>query len=347
MRDAGYFVPKIRISHGSMSTTAVILNDTSTRYHHGCTRVMRLLTQGLERHGLTVIGRSPARHDWARDPDFLARMRAAQVIVINGEGTLHHGRPAGAALLGVTDHPARGTTPVALVNALWQDNPPDWNAALGRCALIAARDSASAEAMARASGAPVRWLPDLSLSAPADTAPRSRAGVIVGDSVKPGPRRVLGGAAARLPGALLLPTKTLTAPIWRLAPARAALARAWFGRLGLPPMQMPKDEAGYLDRIAGARLHITGRFHAVCLSMLVETPFLALSSNASKIERLLRDAGLGPDRLVAAEALARPPQTRDFDAAELAAIREFRNMAVTRAETLFSDIAALARGDGA
>lgn len=46
-----------------MTVRAVILNDTSTRYHHGCSRVMRLLVEGLERHGLHVTARSPARHD--------------------------------------------------------------------------------------------------------------------------------------------------------------------------------------------------------------------------------------------------------------------------------------------
>ncbi len=325
-----------------MTRTAVILNDTSTRYHHGCARVMRLLVEGLERHGLTVAARSPARHDWAKDAKFLHALREADVIVINGEGTLHHGRPAGEALLAVTDHEARGATPVALVNALWQDNPESWSAALSRIDLIAARDSVSAEAMADASGRNVRWLPDLSLSAPTPGFEGQREGIIIGDSVKPGPRRVLGAAASKLPDAVLVPTKTLTGSIWHMAAARAVLARAWYGALRVPRLEMPSDEASYLDRIARARLHLTGRFHAVCLSMLTETPFLALASNASKIERLLTDAGLGTDRLATAEGLDPPPEIFDFSAEELALIRAFRRMAAERAETLFADIAALA-----
>ncbi|WP_099273870.1 polysaccharide pyruvyl transferase family protein [Limimaricola cinnabarinus] len=326
-----------------MTLRAVILNDTSTRYHHGCARVMRLLAEGLERHGLSVTARSPARHDWAADEGFLDAMRAAQVIVVNGEGTLHHGRPAGARLLEVAGHPARGATPLALVNALWQDNPESWSAPLSRFDLIAARDSESARAMAGAAGRDARWLPDLSLSAPAHVAPLPRHGVIVGDSVKPGPRRVLGRAATRLDAATLVPTKTLNGGPWRFAPARAALAAAWYGGLGLPALEMPATEAAYLDRIARARLHLTGRFHAVCLSMLTETPFLALGSNASKIERLLADAGLGPSRLLPPEALAEPPGEAPFTEDEVQAIRRFREMAQDRAEALFADIAALAR----
>ncbi|SDE00313.1 polysaccharide pyruvyl transferase family protein [Limimaricola pyoseonensis] len=326
-----------------MTRTAVILNDTSTRYHHGCARVMRLLVDGLERHGLDVTARSPARNDWTRDEAFLREMKRASLIVVNGEGTLHHGRAAGAALLKVADHPARGQTPLALVNALWEHNPDEWGARLRRFDLIAARDSASAEAMRLASGRDVRWLPDLSLSAPAEVSPTRRNGVIVGDSVKPAPRRVLGAAAARLPQARLVPTKTLRSKIWSAAPARAALASAWYGRLRLPPLEMPRDEAAYLERIAAARLHLTGRFHAVCLSMLTETPFLALASNASKIERLLSDSGLGLDRLIALDEADDLPARRDFEPRETAAIRAFLETAQTRAEALFSDLAALAK----
>jgi 3-deoxy-D-manno-octulosonic-acid transferase len=43
------------------------LNDTSTRYHHGCARVMRLLVRGLEDAGIEIAARVPARADWARD----------------------------------------------------------------------------------------------------------------------------------------------------------------------------------------------------------------------------------------------------------------------------------------
>ena len=326
-----------------MTLRAVILNDTSSRYHHGCSRVMRLLVAGLERHGLTITARSPARHDWAGDDGLLSAMRAADVIVVNGEGTLHHGRPAGARLLAVAQHAARADTPLALVNALWQDNPEEWSKPLAKFDLIAARDNVSAEDMAHTTRAEVRWLPDLSLSAPAEITPGPRRGVIIGDSVKPGPRRVLGRAARRYRDARLVPTKTLGGRLWRFAPTRAALAAAWCGGLGLPPLDMPGDEAAYLDRISRADLHITGRFHAVCLSMLTETPFLALGSNASKIERLLADAGLGQARLLGAEALAHPPEAAPFSTGELDAIRSFRERAQRQAEALFADIAALAR----
>ncbi|WP_319824231.1 polysaccharide pyruvyl transferase family protein [Thalassovita sp.] len=329
--------------------TVIVMNDTSTRYHHGCARVMRLLSQGLEAAGLMIIARSPARHDWENDPDFLQAVQQADLIVINGEGTLHHGKPAGEALLRIATHPARGNTPVALVNALYQDNPPEWGALLAQFSLLSARDSQSATSMARASHQQVRWLPDLSLSAPAETPAHQRKGLIVGDSVRLDKRRDLARLASQTPGARFIPTKTLRHAVWHLPLIgpflRGVLFRLYNAVFPLhaPEFLMPMTEGAYLAEIAAAQLHITGRFHAVCLSMLTETPFLALTSNASKIEQLLRDAGLDGHRIVSVRDISAPPASADFSDQELKLIRAFRTRAQQDADRLYRDLADLAR----
>lgn len=329
--------------------SVVLMNDTSTRYHHGCARVMRLLSQGLTEAGLTVIARSPARHDWQRDTAFLEAVERANLIVINGEGTLHHGSQAGLRLLKIATHPSRGKTPVAVVNALYQDNPADWGPLLAHCALLAARDSKSAAAMAEAADTPVRWLPDLSLSAPANVAVKDRHGTVIGDSVKLPRRRTLARFAARVPGAVFIPTKTLRHPIWRMPVLGTLLRRALYrlynghftGRV--PQFKMPLTEQDYIAAVAEARAHVTGRFHAVCISMLTETPFLAVSSNVSKIEQLLRDAGLDDHRIVDLEGVPSGDVSAEFSEAELACIRAFRSRAEREARQLYRDLADLAR----
>jgi hypothetical protein len=324
---------------------AVILNDTATRYHHGCARVMRLLVAGLEQAGVTAGFRVAARSDWTRDRDALSAIRAAQVIVINGEGTLHDGAAMGARLLAVMD--AAPGVPVALVNALWHGNPPDWSDRLRKLGLVAARDSRSAAEMGELLGHPVRWLPDLSLSAPADVGTPARAGLIVGDSVRAEKRRVLGQAAQRL-GAFSLPTKTLSGRFWQTTAGRNLLWRAYFGIWSgsVPRFGMATSEQEYLCDLAATEGHVTGRFHGVCLSMLTETPFLALASTTSKVETLLVDAGLGTDRLISEADLARltpAAARRPYSASEIAAIRGFREQATIGAARLFADIRELTR----
>ncbi len=333
----------------SRKPTVILMNDTSTRYHHGCARVMRLLSQGLESAGLNILARSPARHDWENDAKFLQALTRADLIVINAEGTLHHGKPAAEALLRIAAHPARGDIPVALVNAMYQDNPSEWGTLLAQFSLLSARDSQSAAIMARDSRQPVRWLPDLSLSAPSEVTETPRHGLIVGDSVRLDKRRVLARLAARTRNARFIPTKTLRGAAWRL-PVLGPFLRGLLFRvynavwpLRAPDFLMPLTERDYLAQIAGAQMHVTGRFHAVCLSMLTETPFLALTSNASKIEQLLRDAGMDTHRIVDEDGLAPLPDQAGFSEQELVQIRAFRDSAQRKAAQLFQDLAVLAQ----
>lgn len=321
----------------------ILLNDTSGRSHHGCARVMRLLERGLVARGLTILHRVPAHGDWRNDPGFAAALPRAALLVINGEGTLHHGRPAGETLLHVI---AQSPVPVAVVNALWQDNPASWAEMVAGAALIATRDGQSAQALGAALGRPVRCLPDLSLSDGADPQPGPRQGVIFGDHVRWSGRQALARASRRLGGEALVPTKT-AAGAWDNPVLRWFLSGAYHGvsPLGLPPLRLAPDEAAYLAALGRARIHVTGRFHGICLSMVTGTPFLALASNSWKIEALLADAGLPKDRIISPEALAqmRPQDIdRPFSAAETAGLAAFLTRAKAEAARLFDDLAALA-----
>lgn len=330
--------------------TAVILNDTAMRGHHGCSRVMRLLVAGLESRGIRVAARAPAHTDWAKNHAFVQALGAADLLVVNGEGTLHHGRADGARLLDVLRHPAR-RAPAALVNALWQENPAGWGEALAGFSLIAARDSQSAEAMRAAqSEVAVRMVPDLSLSQTAPAGAAAQTLLIFGDSVRWGTRRTLAQTARRLGADALLPTKTLPGALWRLPGISAGLSALYYGThpFGLPQLRLAHNEADYLNYLGSARLHVTGRFHGVCLSLLVGAPFIAVGSNSWKIEALLDDAGLPRNRLLAPEKLARlgpADLARPFSMSETTAIASYLIRAQTEAARLFDDLAKLARGE--
>ena len=329
-----------------MTPRVVILNDTSGRSHHGCSRVMRLLVVGLHRQGLTVTARSPARHDWAGDAAFLAELATANLVIINGEGTLHHGRPAGDALLAVVNHPKR-RAPVALINALWQDNPAIWMGPLSRCALISARDGQSRDEIA-AAGLQVRLVPDLSLSSGAEQEPGPRLGLIVGDSVRHATRRALALAAHRLGAKALVPTKTRRSALWQSWPTGPLLSGLYHGvaPFSLPPLQLAQSEAAYLAMLGQAKIHLTGRFHAICLSLVTATPVLAVGSNSWKVQALMAEAGLAADRLIPVEALrdlSPDALVRPYTEAEAQGIAAFLARSKREAETLFIDLAKLAR----
>jgi polysaccharide pyruvyl transferase WcaK-like protein len=320
---------------------AVILNDTSARQHHGCTRVMRLLRQGLTAQGFRITATSLAHTDWTRNSDFLDALGRSNLIVINGEGTLHDGALGGQRLLSILKHPKRGNRPVALVNALWENNPQDWAASLSQCALVAVRDRNSAVELKKSGVRDVRYVPDLSLSEHVEESSRPRTGLVVGDSVRADARHALGRAAQANPS-VFVPTKTLANPIFRSRLARSIVWRGytqcWNGPV--PQIRLAQSEPEYLDILQTAAGHVTGRFHGVCLSLVTGTPFLAVSSKTSKVKGLLDDSGLGTDRLLTLSDLGQhrvidiPP----FTSSEKRAVQDFLRMAAAEAQNLFVEI---------
>src|SRR3546814_8288014 len=122
---------------------------------------MRRIEENLRCRGISITAVSPVRHDWEGDASVLKAMAACDIIVINGEGTLHHGAPHGEILLKVVDHPVRTTKPVVLINALYQENPASWKRYLDKMALISTRDYWSAETISTKERCEIGFVPDL------------------------------------------------------------------------------------------------------------------------------------------------------------------------------------------
>ncbi|MEM6727173.1 MAG: polysaccharide pyruvyl transferase family protein [Pseudomonadota bacterium] len=288
---------------------AVILNDTRGDFHHGCSRVMMVLEAGLRDVGFEIAARSLLRHQWWEDRAFLRALSGADAVIINGEGTLHHGRAAGADLLKVVEHRAC-TAPVFLVNALYQDNPEAWHGSMCALAGVWVRDSRSADELSQA-GLPCDGVMlDLSLCEGALEGGDARDGIVFGDSVDKAVADRLAGLARARKATYLPSLSHLKRPKGKTAAARwlrdryiARVERQ--ARFAQPSLVLAKTMESYAQRLGQASLHVTGRFHGACFSILTGTPFLAVGSNSWKNEALLDDVGLSTSRLCALEDLER------------------------------------------
>lgn len=321
----------------------VILNDTSSRGHHGCSRVMRVIKGKLKSNGFLITATSFAHTDWQTNTEFLARAAEADLIIVNGEGTLHDGRDSASILLSITEHPLiKGK--LALINALWENNPKEWNDRLSRFDLISCRDSRSASEIEKGIGRKVDWLPDLSLAENIGKTGH-RCDLIVGDSVRWKARRALANFAnANRTTARVVPTKTLPFKLLQLPfigrVALQFLYRVYTGctDIRVARFELAKDENQYLSYLSNAKLHVTGRFHGICLSVVTRTPFIAIAANGSKSQRLLHDIGLDPTRLVAPEQLLEIPLSKDFSPEELRRIEVFLGKAQSDSDALFASL---------
>jgi hypothetical protein len=220
----------------------MILNDCS-HYHAGSAAVM----QQLRRFAGPL----------ADDPS---------IVLLNGEGTMHHSAPRAMALLDQADKlKAEGKT-VHLLNSVWQSMPSERLAVFSS---IAMRESLSA---AEAGGVPV--LPDLALLQPVprlESRAAKRSGLLVIDSVSKKETDRLEVLAAACGGELL-----------RMCDYRGTIA-------------------DLMLRIASASAVVTGRFHGAVFCLSTGTPFLATPSNTWKTVGMLTDCGI-PEAYMSAGA---------------------------------------------
>lgn len=299
----------------------VVLNDTRDQPHFGCERVMRTIGQLLKNRGATITATALSGAHWDQDAHFLNALRDCDAIVINGEGTLHHGQARAERLLRVVDHPLRAGKPVSIVNALYQANPPEWSRHLEKVQLIVARDGKSHDELARIYGGQLMKTLDLSLHEPATpTSTSQRHGIVFGDSVSPEVTHSLIHFSQSIEGASFLPImRTIKSRKAGLPLMLRTLRDAYIHLHALAfqakykNVRFAKDEFEFLDVVANARLHVTGRFHGACLSLLAGTPFIAVTSNSWKVEALIDDLGLSPKRIIGSERLDRGVIDQGFD----------------------------------
>ena len=123
---------------------AIVFNDTS-RFHHGCAAVMRTLLCELDAAGIEVT-ESVYGNTWRFDrtmPIFRPEsLEAAELVVINGEGTMHDDSLMASFLL--DDVAARrGGRKLALVNSLWNRMSPRFATIAAGAELVTVREPLS------------------------------------------------------------------------------------------------------------------------------------------------------------------------------------------------------------
>lgn len=122
---------------------AALLNDTS-KYHCGCKAVISVLEKQLQDLDATIVYRLISTDTYGGvtlSPD---KYKEADVIIINGEGSMHHGS-GGNILKSVV--PWIGKKKIFLVNSVWDGQPPSYGNIVSKFDRVFARESISADNM--------------------------------------------------------------------------------------------------------------------------------------------------------------------------------------------------------
>lgn len=252
-----------------------LFNDTGLYPHVGCRAVSSGHDRMFARAGLTVAYRSYYRewHDVAhrlRTRRVLAqralkeRLSEIDVVIVNGEGTIHHG--GGAHLMTILRIAQKMRRRTYLVNAVLQDLAVSDLEVLAKLTMCTVRDASSARYLKRRA-VPYRIVFDALIEAAFVPVPAvNMAGRIVVTDWHGNRQKDVGKACTQL-----------------------------LKDLGDDAVFYPLDDevraAQWAHAVADfqtARLVVTGRHHGVCLAALAGVPFVALGSNTWKIEGLLR-----------------------------------------------------------
>ena len=303
----------------------LLLNDTEEVYHWGCYGTSHAIKMQLQQKGATHIESIsvddvrrlrgiPERADGfgtetrfsARYPALAGQLAACDMVVINGEGTIHGFRNAPRALLYLA-YAAKHffQKPVALINhaCFPKYHRPEvieyYHAGYASCAYVAARDGRSTNTIRETLGvACVHAFDSLPLSI------REVAGAIP-EPATARPFICLAGAA----NYSVVQSPAIARVLTQAYPSHAVIFLVGSRRGGrlfedrrafnslkryLPTMQWMDATSfpAWLSHIKHADLLLSGRFHYTIAAACLGTPAVTFQSNTAKNDSLFEDLGL-------------------------------------------------------
>ncbi len=328
----------------------VVLGDMRDLYHHGCNAVMAELTEKvaeISSNYAVFFGM-----DWQENQQ---ECLDAKLVIINGEGSLHHDKPVIAQIIELAKLRKERGVRTVLLNSSWLNNSDDLAQEMSVFDLICVRDGVSYQAL-QEHHQNLLFVPDFAIARAMKfkTSDSEKRGVAVGDSTKAKVtkdlRQFAGSRGWEFFSILANPLEKKDSNKARKIFYKTRLAKLLCGfdeklmpryfshRVGADSLE------GYLQQLSSFSAVVTGRFHTVCMCIALRVPFVAISSNTSKIESVLADVGLDVEqRFTKLESLERLDVIPDFSDEELGKIDEYLERAGQGYSNLWERVRELAK----
>ena len=338
--------------------TSVILNDTSYEPHHGSELVMNNIYKLLNQNGIKVIDSNPTHLNWMKNKKFLHNLSKCNVVIVNGEGTIHHDQPRAKNLVKVAKYVKNlSNKPVVLLNSTYQENGSEITENMKYFDSIYVRETLSLKELQK-NNITSKVVPDITFYSKYDLSLKKfdhRTGVT--DSVNDSKSNKLFSLSAKK-NFIFLPI--LTNIKWKsyfrkyekikniYRYFRYIFIRYYaflFSRVRKSKLDYKSKQTlyhvqeynEYIQKIANLNFLITGRYHSLCFSIKTLTPFFAIKSNSFKIEGILEDIDINSKRIIE-ERNIENIRIQKFSEDELAKINQFINNAPIRIEEMFKEI---------
>ena len=296
-----------------------LLNDTRSGLHHGCEVVMQNLLNEINRYDSNAEISSLCTGQTISTEKWDETLESVDIVIINGEGTLHSASKYGLFLLELGLRAKSKNKFVALINSTWENNPDSWFDLIKNFNLIALRDQKSFRTLKKYKLPQLHYAPDLTFLSASPILEKSfykSKKIIINDSVYAEVAdQLFNFAQSRkfyyYPITKLLPTKqdAIGYNQKKINKLRiySILSKISFGLF--KPRRFYQDLLYAIDntqefkqKINQSDLVITGRYHCLCFCLQMQIPVLIIASNTDKMKNLLEDIGLN-DRHMKLEEL--------------------------------------------
>ena len=228
----------------------IVFNNTG-KYHNGCKMVMKYLHTNLHENDCKLT-----QSVWGniQTPQFEPRNYLdADMVVVNGEGTMHSGRPLPMFYINLLADAKRQGKKTYLINTVWQNMPstPEINESLGQIDYIGVREVLSQQELKDKHGVDSHVHMDLSYNVPVEYEDKGQHDLVVG--------------------------KFFSRNDWR--------------PIGVPTVDIFNDSwHDIVNILRGTRVFVTGRHHELYAACKARCPFVFLQGNTHKNEGLLKTA---------------------------------------------------------
>ena len=330
---------------------AVIINDTTNEFHHGCEIVVFNIKRLLKINGIEVIDSSLAGFNWKNNIDFLNSMKSADLIIVNGEGTLQHAQDRAKQIVIVGEYAKEILKkPVVLINSTYQENGDEIARYLKYFDLIYVRESLSQIDLIK-HGINSIVVPDMTFYSKYDLSKKKQTNFLgYTDSVISKTSEVLYEQCLSNNG-IFLPALTSIKlnsfnHITLLKFVKFHMMRSFRFILWKLKIKISYDYVrqfyfinsydSYIDKIASLKFIFIGRYHSLCFALKTLTPFIALKSNSHKIEGILSDIGIS-SRIKKTNEI-NEFELLEFSEIEKQRINEYIKIAPLKIEKMFKDI---------
>lgn len=280
-----------------------IINDTRPTNHYGCLMVMRNLEFLFKNKGVDVVWTWPVGVDWRKNKEAILNKDKVDAIIVNGEGTIHHGpkRWQAQALSEFAEFSKNSLkTPVFLINSTLFANDETLYKNLKFYDAIYVRDRMSHEELNNFNIENC-FVPDMTFAVPSYLKHDQEKKLCVVDSVMQSDIPFLKdfGRKHHADYCSMIVARPSNYSLLR-KPRRFILESIkWLLGERLRSLD-PKD---FEKHLGNYQLVVTGRYHTITMCLKNKIPFVALESNTPKISYLLKEVLGNTRRVISAQDL--------------------------------------------